>query len=1160
MANFFDQFDNAQPEGNFFDQFDEAPKNKKGQSIPGAEAYDEKPAYVNEDSLAKKAAGVGEAALTLGTGAGASLAAIPLGAVAATRDLLQGKDASFRKSADQIVENLTYQPRTETGGNILESLAPAMDVGQAMGPTGYVSGQLSKAMTNAAHARGLRALEAEQAARNAGKAEEAAKAAKQAEAPAGPVLRPEEAGAGPMRPEGEYTPVNRRQMNFFDQFDNQTPDIAVDTLGEAVRADAPVGDLLGREAAQKAVQADLDAAAKQQQPAVLQGPEGQMDLMERQNVVDTQNPYMDVNHPAMVVDENGMPVRADLSMEANNLEAPLQRNLWGDELGPALEQQRSLTDAIDTMPAGEVRQTALDLFRDENKFGSFDQDSIRRIRGALASGDPAVLRTAAEANMAATKKMADSLSYAEGKGKFTALLEQQKASYRNLENAAQLKGANDAIAPYLQAGPQTLETLLSVAHPHLPPVLQNVASALLKVIPEATVRLDKFDKGGLGVYHGLDGGIKLADDSPMTAALTLLHEGVHAATVRALVTEDHLRAAAETMLSDLMLKDPSLKYEYGFTNIKEFVAEAMTNPGLQERLKGMEASKAAGNALAGRSMWQKFMDLVRKSLGLPATKEITNALDQAMQLGSTTMLEQYALKGSAEHMAKYEKIIRDNASETNLPTSAMDIGPRQVQDDLFTPRSPETIAKKEELARVASYVPSSDKRLQQFEAVTTPEQAVAMAADTGYKDSAPGTIGTYAGSGVNFSAARTNNPILKFVNTMQRQVRSQVNTFTREHLAGPTGIGKTWDKLSSKERGQVVEALRAGDRNEVMINADLGRQMGLNEKQMAYVDSFYRADAATFKMWNDARANLGMEPVQERVGHVPSVWSGAYRSVATTPDGPVVISVDSRYALKKAKEFYQAKYPGVKFADADRKWAGGVGRTSNIFSGVNDLVQLLAQNDPRFADIQAAADVAIKASNDSLYGVGYHAKEKYGIKGSLGDAPWRNAEKNAADFHQGMISYFEQAAQHHAMQVPLHDIKNLMVDPNLPMPKTKQYLAEYVNHMEGRPSKVGEALNTILDAPAALIGFGHGSTMKLTGELRNQMSRLFMGWGNYVFTLQQLAQMGQTATPMYSHVASELGMNPAYAAKSQMKGLTDFARAFIEGTTGKDMGISAQMK
>jgi hypothetical protein len=48
--------------------------------------------------------------------------------------------------------------------------------------------------------------------------------------------------------------------------------------------------------------------------------------------------------------ETRMPIRADLSMELQNLENPLQRNLWGDELGPALDQQRSMTEAMDQMP------------------------------------------------------------------------------------------------------------------------------------------------------------------------------------------------------------------------------------------------------------------------------------------------------------------------------------------------------------------------------------------------------------------------------------------------------------------------------------------------------------------------------------------------------------------------------------------------------------------------------------------------------------------------------------------------------------------------------------------------------------------------------------------------------------------------------------------
>lgn len=111
------------------------------------------------------------------------------------------------------------------------------------------------------------------------------------------------------------------------------------------------------------------------------------------------------------VDENGIPIRADLSMEVQNLQQPLQRNLWGDELEanfprdpnkpldmetgdiPGVERfsdpvqfrndpegQIPLTEAIDAMPegvrarnpdgsfvSGTTRQNALDLLRGEMK-------------------------------------------------------------------------------------------------------------------------------------------------------------------------------------------------------------------------------------------------------------------------------------------------------------------------------------------------------------------------------------------------------------------------------------------------------------------------------------------------------------------------------------------------------------------------------------------------------------------------------------------------------------------------------------------------------------------------------------------------------------------------------------------------------------------------
>lgn len=63
------------------------------------------------------------------------------------------------------------------------------------------------------------------------------------------------------------------------------------------------------------------------------------------------NPYEAVTGDWRV-DENGIPIKADLSMDVQNAQQPLQRNLWGDELAQKHPQENamSLPEAIDSMP------------------------------------------------------------------------------------------------------------------------------------------------------------------------------------------------------------------------------------------------------------------------------------------------------------------------------------------------------------------------------------------------------------------------------------------------------------------------------------------------------------------------------------------------------------------------------------------------------------------------------------------------------------------------------------------------------------------------------------------------------------------------------------------------------------------------------------------
>ena len=88
------------------------------------------------------------------------------------------------------------------------------------------------------------------------------------------------------------------------------------------------------------------------------------------------------------IDENGIPVRVDLSLEAQNLQNPLQMNLWGDELNPGnFGRDPAATLPMDQDIPGYPRMSEPISFRNdpENQMGITD---------AMNQMDPAA-RTAA---------------------------------------------------------------------------------------------------------------------------------------------------------------------------------------------------------------------------------------------------------------------------------------------------------------------------------------------------------------------------------------------------------------------------------------------------------------------------------------------------------------------------------------------------------------------------------------------------------------------------------------------------------------------------------------------------------------------------------------------------------------------------------------------
>lgn len=135
---------------------------------------------------------------------------------------------------------------------------------------------------------------------------------------------------------------------------------------------------------------EQDAAAKGKQPEpTASGEPGQLPLFDDFEMRSPISPYQTEMAPNMWrVDENGIPIRADLSMEAQNLQQPLQRNLFGDELDANFPRDPNKPLSMET---GDI--TGVERFSDPVSFRN-DPENQRPLTEAIDIMEPNA-RTAA---------------------------------------------------------------------------------------------------------------------------------------------------------------------------------------------------------------------------------------------------------------------------------------------------------------------------------------------------------------------------------------------------------------------------------------------------------------------------------------------------------------------------------------------------------------------------------------------------------------------------------------------------------------------------------------------------------------------------------------------------------------------------------------------
>lgn len=180
--------------------------------------------------------------------------------------------------------------------------------------------------------------------------------------------------------------------------------------------------------------------------------------------------------------------------------------------------------------------------------------------------------------------------------------------------------------------------MLAIAKaPGIPGPMRSIALAVASVSPEATVVKGPLES--MGLYDPMAHQITINKELGQRLTTVMMHEGVHAATMKALVNNPALTDAVRDLMDHVVEHDKRLLNAYGLTDTAEFLAEGLSNPAFQKQLMMIPASTKVKGYLgqALENAWDGFVELVRRALALKPNDN--SALSQMLQLSARALKE-----------------------------------------------------------------------------------------------------------------------------------------------------------------------------------------------------------------------------------------------------------------------------------------------------------------------------------------------------------------------------------------------------------------------------------------------------------------------------------------------------------------------------------------
>jgi GNAT superfamily N-acetyltransferase len=356
----------------------------------------------------------------------------------------------------------------------------------------------------------------------------------------------------------------------------------------------------------------------------------------------------------------------------------------------------------------------------------------------------------------------------------------------------------------------------------------------------------------------------------------------------------------------------------------------------------------------------------------------------------------------------------------------------------------------------------------------------------------------YGTKSMDYQVQKTRNPLVKVGAEEIKGAMNRAAGAIREIVHD--GYAKLSRALSKGDKGELAQSWEALEKQRVAktyLTADELEQANLSKKSREFILNHRATMDDMLTRANEALALQGHKPISPEVAHTASKVVGNFRRVMyKTVDGEkrAAGALGSNWKLgleSQTKKFLKA-FPDTEPGPVSSHMTGGRGADIN---GMMEALNFMEASDPVVAEFNKRMQEL--ADQDVLNTKGFktHMMQKKGVPGMPGNRPWESPYQNAKHGIEAQIAYIERVIQMSELAKANENLKPLLAKDNgLDMPAAKAYVQDKLDAALGRnPSKLAQNIQNVAAGLADWSGIGTTAWGKLGTGIRQVINAKLLG-------------------------------------------------------------------